>query len=954
MVLQNPLFVSRNSRSSSFTIDQSLRFRSSEVAYLSRTPSSEGSRTTWTYSFWYKPGSRTLVAGTTGAGTVTFLSVNPSETNTTYAEFLSESDRLTFQGATVTWVMPDARIRDNSAWYHLVLICDTTNGTAADRVRFYLNGERQTEFVTNDLAGSGDELGINNTVEHTIGKRQGTTGNPLDGLLAEVNFLDGTAITDTSGVLDEFGEYNSDGVWVPKDVSELTSNQYGLNGYRLVFNSEVGVGNDSAPTGGTHASANNWTLNNIDEAPAGIWSNYMFTTESTSPDFTSTRQNFFSTQPQTRSFDGNSSTAGQSAGGANDGLYFFRPPTPISNVTKIEMKPTNGSGFQEHYINGTSGNFSGSNVRQTIYNGSAITVTTVGTDWLTGDTNNGFFQLWFNEVEYIDNTDNDIDYFDTPTRNYATYSPLINNDPPTLASGNLDATAINNGLVWATQKLPNKHLYAEFIRDGASDRFAAGIGNADDGFEVGDANDNDYAFMICYSEFGGNASIYNENTTATQTSLTAYSTGDVLGVEWRGDLATRQVNFYINGTQVGTSENVAAGDDYYFAVQRAAGSNPPEVLANFGQMPYLAAPSGVNNTDNGMHTNNLAAPAIKNPKDHMEAKLYEGTGVSNAITGMNFAPALIWIKGRTTTDNNVLVDTIRGTDSVIFPNSDDTAASSNGRFTNFNSDGFTVATTDGSWNTDDQNYVAWCWKAGTSFTPTVTGGFSSPSAFINTTAGFGMYKVTGSNSQGSFTTGLNQNADFILAKRLDTGNANWGVYHRSYCGAAPSAKLLHLNNSANPADKGSNIWVQTGTTIEVDSFAETGSNGDYIYYVWHEVPGYSSIGGYTGNNNTNGTFVYTGFKVGWLMLKETGGSASWYIYDSSRQTFNPHVDSLQADVTNNETTDPSSGSSTVDFLSNGFKQRQSSGGTNSAQSYVYVAFAESPFGGSGVSPATAF
>ena len=944
MVLQNPLFVSRNSRSSSFTIDQSLRFRSSEVAYLSRTPSSEGSRTTWTYSFWYKPGSRTLVAGTSGAGTVTFLSVNPSETNTTYAEFLSESDRLTFQGATVTWVMPESRIRDNNAWYHLVLICDTTNSTQADRVRFYLNGERQTEFVTNDLAGDSDELGINNTVEHTIGKRQGTTNNPLDGLLAEVNFLDGTAITDTNGVLDEFGEYNSDGVWVPKDVSALTSDQYGLNGYRLVFNSEDGVGNDSAPTGGTHASANNWTINNFDEAPVGIWSNYMFTTESTSPDFTSTRQNFFSTQPQTRSFDGNSSTAGQSAGGANDGLYFFRPPTPISNVTKIEMKPTNGSGFQEHYINGTSGNFSGSNVRQTIYNGSAITLTTVGTDWLTGDTNNGFFQLWINEVEYIDNTDNDVDYFDTPTDNFSTLNPGNTGGAYTLSNANLSLTSSSN---WdgttGTFLVSSGKWYYEFVRGAGTSGIVGWCEpeNYDITEEPGDpANSSVWRYRDDGTKRNGEGS--GQSYGATWTTV-----GDVIGCAL--DLDNGTLEFYKNGTSQGTAYSNLSGKTLAPVIGFFNGTSISSV--NFGQMPFIhTIPTGFKK----LQTSNLAAPTIKNPKDHMEAKLYEGTGVSNAITGMNFAPALIWIKGRTTTDNNVLVDTIRGTDSVIFPNSDDTAASSNGRFTNFNSDGFTVATTDGSWNTDDQNYVAWCWKAGTSFTPTVTGGFSSPSAFINTTAGFGMYKVTGSNSQGSFTTGLNQNADFILAKRLDTGNANWGVYHRTYCGDQPSAKLLHLNNATNPSDKGTNIWVKTDTTIEVDSYAETGSNGDYIYYVWHEVPGYSSIGGYTGNNNSNGTFVYTGFKVGWLMMKETGGSASWYIYDSSRQTFNPHVDSLQADVTNNETTDPGSGSSTVDFLSNGFKQRQSSGGTNSAQSYVYVAFAESPFGGSGVSPATAF
>ena len=121
----------------------------------------------------------------------------------------------------------------------------------------------------------------------------------------------------------------------------------------------------------------------------------------------------------------------------------------------------------------------------------------------------------------------------------------------------------------------------------------------------------------------------------------------------------------------------------------------------------------------------LSEPAIKNGKDHFEAKLYAGTGVANTITGMNFAPDLIWVKVRDDTDNHVLVDTLRGTDSVLFPNSNDKAASSFGRFVSFNSDGFEVATNDTSWNKDTpRNYVAWCWKAGGA--PTTGNGENKP------------------------------------------------------------------------------------------------------------------------------------------------------------------------------------------------------------------------------------
>ena len=132
-------------------------------------------------------------------------------------------------------------------------------------------------------------------------------------------------------------------------------------------------------------------------------------------------------------------------------------------------------------------------------------------------------------------TNNDVDFFDTPTRLYANYSRLIPNDPPSFAYDWVDATIVNNGIAWSTQELPDKHLYAEFIRDGGMVialllvllMLKIHLTKVLLVMLM-------YAFMIAYSEFGGNASGFNENTTATQTGLTAYSTGDVLGVDWRG------------------------------------------------------------------------------------------------------------------------------------------------------------------------------------------------------------------------------------------------------------------------------------------------------------------------------------------------------------------------------------------------------------------------------------
>ena len=242
--------------------------------------------------------------------------------------------------------------------------------------------------------------------------------------------------------------------------------------------------------------------------------------------------------------------------------------------------------------------------------------------------------------------------------------------------------------------------------------------------------------------------------------------------------------------------------------------------------------------------------------------------------------------------------------------------------------------------------MAWCWKAGTSYTPTVTGGFSAPSASINTDAGFGIYKVTGSNSQSSFTTGLNEQADFIICKNLDN-TYNWGVYHRSDAGDAPSAGFLHLDNDSIPSDKASTIWYQTGTTIEVNSYAETGSNGDYIYYVWHDVPGLQKFGEYVGNGSNDGPFVHLGFRPALVWIKRYSVSTgNWRIFDNLRNEAdrgignNPIDAGMNIEAVVEAYTSPDLD---IDFLSDGFKIRNNSTDNNiSGSGYIYCAWAEAP------------
>jgi hypothetical protein len=125
-----------------------------------------------------------------------------------------------------------------------------------------------------------------------------------------------------------------------------------------------------------------------------------------------------------------------------------------------------------------------------------------------------------------------------------------------------------------------------------------------------------------------------------------------------------------------------------------------------------------------------------------------------------------------------------------------------------------------------------------------------------------------------------------------------------------------------------------------------------ICYAFAEIPGYSSIGSYTGNGSADGPFVYCGFKPAWLIVKRSaGGTGNWDMFDTKRDTFNPADAVLDADSSGAEA---SYSTIDFDFLSNGFKVRGTQSNINaSGSTYIYMAFAENPFGGDGVAPATA-
>ena len=314
----------------------------------------------------------------------------------------------------------------------------------------------------------------------------------------------------------------------------------------------------------------------------------------------------------------------------------------------------------------------------------------------------------------------------------------------------------------------------------------------------------------------------------------------------------------------------------------------------------------------------MAYTTIDKPTDYFNTKLYTGNGGTQSITGLDFAPNWVWLKARSAVEGHAIFDTVRGVQKRIGSNGNDVENDQSSYLTAFGTEGFTVGSS-GLVNSNSTTYVSWNWKE-------------------STVAGFDIIAYQGTGSNLDLSHNLSAIPDWIMIKDRDVDQA-WRVYHKSMGFSnrlvlsetgAKSTSALGLD--ADPTSSVINIGTGTGTT---------NTNGDnYICYAFKNVQGFSKFGSYTGNGNADGTFVYTGFKPAWVMVKETGNVNSWRILDNKRSPINVMNEPLYANLSNAEGT---SGHAT-DFVSNGFKIRDSDTSMNrSSGNFIYMAFAENPF-----------
>jgi len=240
---------------SGYEISNSLAFNDGSSEQLSITPGSASNRRTFTWSGWVKKTHELVNADPYPAQTLLFAEAGGNTNNG--IQFLPAGNTLRFYGQTSSSdnfnLTTTKLFRDPAAWYHIVIAMDTTQGTASNRLKFYVNGTQLTAFDTENYPDRNLETSVNNAVAHTIGGG-GTSNSYLDGYLADVNFIDGAQKAPT-----DFGETDDNGVWIPIKYAGT----YGTNGFFLEFK-QTGTSQNSSGIGAdTSGNDNHFSVTNL-------------------------------------------------------------------------------------------------------------------------------------------------------------------------------------------------------------------------------------------------------------------------------------------------------------------------------------------------------------------------------------------------------------------------------------------------------------------------------------------------------------------------------------------------------------------------------------------------------------------------------------------------------------------------------------------------------------------
>jgi len=341
----------------------------------------------------------------------------------------------------------------------------------------------------------------------------------------------------------------------------------------------------------------------------------------------------------------------------------------------------------------------------------------------------------------------------------------------------------------------------------------------------------------------------------------------------------------------------------------------------------------------------MAYTTIDDAGSYFNTVLYTGNGSTQSITGVGFQPDWLWIKRRSTTEHSCLEDAIRGAGYSVRSTSSDAQQYRDNDITSFDSDGFSLGA-NAECNGNTETNASWNWKANGAGSANTEGTAANVTVSADQTAGFSIVQFDATQSRVSVGHGLGSTPDAIIMKETE-GVGNWvaGGFGLDWSGyILLDTTAAFVNDSDDSSGSGrmftpdgyaptSSVWSTNGSAF-LSATTKT-----CIAYCFAEKQGYSKFSSYTGNGNADGPFVYTGFRPACLIRKRTDSTNDWYINDNKRLGYNPNnaylfpnADQAESDLTR------------FDFLSNGFKIRTTDTGDNAdGGTYLYMAFADSPF-----------
>ena len=966
------------SGSGTYEFARSLRFRASTVTTLTKT-FSNGNTQKFTYAFWVKKGlQNTDMEIFSSAGPN-----HPGGADISYFGFAGGNELHFYHypnGGSGFWLIKSHLLRDHSAWYHVVLSCDTTQAVAANRARMWINGVEQIK-TDNTYPGLNSTSYYFSTRQQMWGQEDGRNRYPFDGYLTEVHAIDGQALDQTY-----FGYFDNLGIWQPKRYT----GSYGTNGYYFPF-----TDNQTTLNLGRNFSGSNY-FTYSEQFDNGAWSKYQSSVTAnatTAPDGTTTADKLVGTTGTTG--DHQVSQSGIVTA-VNGGVYTFSCYAKAAerSVFRLYLLKRDGATYAYSDFNLTGGTLDHSQAGP--FAGAIPTITSVGNGWYrcaitvdigtgaggvtaicsyasaTGETAGWGLFIWGAQLNrgttvdryiqtvasasnndwtptnfsltagttYDSMVDSPTNVFTTATDiggvvsgNYATLNPLAvgNVIPPTGANLNLTLNAGSNTYWSAIGTIPitSGKWYWECISQRDQ--------NAGQWVQFGIVSDTTTITNNPVG-FSGNMSqgyaYYNDgakagNGTATGGYGATFNNNDVIGVAFDDDNGT--ITFYKNGVSQGvafTGISTALTWLPIIQIYRSTATNQFAWI-NFGQRPFAYAPpagfKSLNTTNLQALGSVVADRAGLHPSKWFNTVLSSGNTTGRTVSGLKFQPDLVIFKNRDGAANRrwSWFDSVRGPNSHLSSQSAVTDGEVNTQtdlLTSFTSDGFTVGADAAYYGTNgfNERWVQWAWKR-------------------SVTAGFDIVTHTGNGGSQTFNHGLGAAPAMMIFKSRNI-NENWYIYHRSVGATAG------LSFTTSAASTSINYWANVTPSASTYSVGPNFTNGTtYIGYLWAEVPGFSKFGSYTGNGSTDGTFVYTGFRPAFILYKCTSiGPASWILHDTRINNNNASTVHLRPDASGG---DDAGANETIDILSNGFKHRGVSNynANSSGQTYIYMALAESPF-----------